>query len=1542
MSKIKILREVKMQKNVKTLFILLVVVIGSMGTVSADSVNSTVNTTVLPNYSNIYVQTANDEGISFNTTGNGTYYIQSLSAPNGGFNAVHIANNSSATLNYGSYTTTSNQSGTFYATDTGGRGYQDDVILLVAVNGTLPDDFVLHVIASGYNWTPTGVMNAAPTTAALSDYGVTLNETFTKADFIYGPQDWKPTGGNANYPIYLNEDVNDTSNMFHLMFVDLHAGLLGSNYPGGNSQFVNNGAVKIDYSFENLASLAAFNIYAWNWNTSQGQGMLWTNSIKPGNTGGPSGYAVLGATSPVADFSSSTTTDPLTIQFTDKSTGAEPLSYLWNFGDGATSTDENPVHSYSKPGNYNVNLIVNNNYGSSEKTSSINATVVQVLADLSSGVYSINQTVNLTASDQSDPNPKIYYTLDGTDPTTNSTLYTGSIVLKEGTTILKFEAFDSHGYSSKVVTRNYTLDETPPTVTATPSGGTYNTLQNVTLTTTDATNTKTYYTTDGTDPKSSTTRTLYSSPIAVYINTLLEFAAVDAASNWSPVYIQNYTMVDKVPPVLSVDLPNGSYTSDQVVKLSAVDEMDPNSKIYYTLDGTDPTTNSTFYAWPISINIVGTTVLKAIAVDNAGNISDILTRIYALDKPPVSGTWNTTTLDSNSIYNSIVMDSSGNPHIAYYQNANSGTDYPKLKYAYRDSTGWHIETVDSIQSGAGYYVSLALDSLNNPYLVYKQEFGDGNTNMLKYAYKDANGWHYVVLATSYPGNTLGDDIVYIDMVMYHDQPRISFYNITGGELEYMYNNGTNWVTENVASTSAPWNSLAVDSSGNPKISYCSVSASSGKSSLRYAQRTADGTWQTKIVDNSADNVGDWNSLALDSSGNPWISYDYNDEELKYAYWNGTQWITGVVDTLAASTSKIVLTGSNSPLIIYRDDTSSNLKYAFLEGSKWSISNINSVDGAYLWISLALDASGVPNVSYMTSNSKLNYAYLVPFVAGADPAGGTFNTTQTVNLTSTPGTTVYYTTDGSDPRISSTKTKYSAPISVNNTTTIRFAAVDPSDNWSNIYTETYEIIHAPASNFTANVTNGTTPLTVQFTDESSNNPTSWLWDFGDGSTSTLQNPTHTYTNAGKYTVSLTTGNIAGNNTVTQTNYIVVSQDVNDPVITNVTPAGGATNLPVNQTITITFSKPISAGSAYDRIKVVTPDNKAKTVTKSISGNVLTITAVYNYTPGTYTVYIPVGAVTDLAGNNLSTAYSSNFTVVPGLTVGGVDTSGVLGNRTIVVTFSGDIAAGSAYDKIKVVTPDNKAKTVTKTIKGNQLIITGVYGYTAGDVYKLVIPVGAVTDLAGNNLSTAYTSNFTADTAPVVVGVDPGAGVNVSAVNQTVTVRFNEPISAGSAYDRIKVVTPDNKAKTVTKSISGNVLTITAVYNYTPGTYTVYIPADAVTDLAGNNLSTAYSSNFTVVPGLTVGGVDTSGVLGNRTIVVTFSGDIAAGSAYDRIKVVTPDNKAKTVTKMINGNQLIITAAYNYTPGTYTLSIPANSLTDSRGNAIAESYTKTVTV
>ena len=62
--------------------------------------------------------------------------------------------------------------------------------------------------------------------------------------------------------------------------------------------------------------------------------------------------------------------------------------------------------------------------------------------------------------------------------------------------------------------------------------------------------------------------------------------------------------------------------------------------------------------------------------------------------------------------------------------------------------------------------------------------------------------------------------------------------------------------------------------------------------------------------------------------------------------------------------------------------------------------------------------------------------------------------------------------------------------------------------------------------------------VAFTDQSSQNPTFWTWDFGDGTTSAVQHPTHLYTASGTYTVTLITCNISGCDTLEQTNFVEV--------------------------------------------------------------------------------------------------------------------------------------------------------------------------------------------------------------------------------------------------------------------------------------------------------------------------------------------------------------------------------------------------------------------
>ncbi len=80
--------------------------------------------------------------------------------------------------------------------------------------------------------------------------------------------------------------------------------------------------------------------------------------------------------------------------------------------------------------------------------------------------------------------------------------------------------------------------------------------------------------------------------------------------------------------------------------------------------------------------------------------------------------------------------------------------------------------------------------------------------------------------------------------------------------------------------------------------------------------------------------------------------------------------------------------------------------------------------------------------------------------------------------------------------------------------------------------------APTADFSVNVTTSCSG-SFNFTDESTNIPQTWLWNFGDGNTSTLQNPSHTYAASGTYTVTLTASNTIGSDVETKTSYVTVA-------------------------------------------------------------------------------------------------------------------------------------------------------------------------------------------------------------------------------------------------------------------------------------------------------------------------------------------------------------------------------------------------------------------
>ena len=111
--------------------------------------------------------------------------------------------------------------------------------------------------------------------------------------------------------------------------------------------------------------------------------------------------------------------------------------------------------------------------------------------------------------------------------------------------------------------------------------------------------------------------------------------------------------------------------------------------------------------------------------------------------------------------------------------------------------------------------------------------------------------------------------------------------------------------------------------------------------------------------------------------------------------------------------------------------------------------------------------------------------------------------------------------------------------------------------------TVTVVPPAAADFVGNPTAGAAPLTVVFSDDSTGNPTAWFWQFGDGTVSTEQDPTHVYTELGSYTVTLTVNNDGGTMSVTKVDYITVT--LGAPVANfSTTPISGTVPLTVTLT------------------------------------------------------------------------------------------------------------------------------------------------------------------------------------------------------------------------------------------------------------------------------------------------------------------------------------------------------------------------------------------
>jgi len=138
------------------------------------------------------------------------------------------------------------------------------------------------------------------------------------------------------------------------------------------------------------------------------------------------------------------------------------------------------------------------------------------------------------------------------------------------------------------------------------------------------------------------------------------------------------------------------------------------------------------------------------------------------------------------------------------------------------------------------------------------------------------------------------------------------------------------------------------------------------------------TWQIETVDSSG-NVSRCNSIAVDSSGHPHISYrDYSNRDLKYSVYNGQEWSIETVDSDSSvgSDNSIAVSQDDHPHIAYYDYSNKDLKYATWNGIEWEIITVDSLGDVGLNPSIVIDSNNHPHICYLTGwpDYYLKYAY----------------------------------------------------------------------------------------------------------------------------------------------------------------------------------------------------------------------------------------------------------------------------------------------------------------------------------------------------------------------------------------------------------------------------------------------------------------------------------------------------------------------------------------------------------------------------------------
>jgi hypothetical protein len=342
--------------------------------------------------------------------------------------------------------------------------------------------------------------------------------------------------------------------------------------------------------------------------------------------------------------------------------------------------------------------------------------------------------------------------------------------------------------------------------------------------------------------------------------------------------------------------------------------------------------------------------------------------------------WQTELIDSLGKFPAIIADRQGNIHVSYIHEGKG------VMYAFRSAGApkWYTMLIDAGGGPGNETTGIALDSAGNPQICF-------TPGPLKYSSFDGHEWK----TESIGANTSLLEYSCSIAIASNGTPHVIWYQThnadgsTFNHIRHAVKQDGVWLARTIDFDfeTGKWNSLALDGTGSPRLSYSSLAGGE----LRFAALESN-RWDISVIDsrnfkdNGSFNRGLGSSLILDKQGSPIISY-YNDSLLKIARKREGRWINEIVDHTAPSNawsayrSTLMVDGQGLLHICYED--SGAIKHAVWDGTSWRVQLVTVGGNQPRWPSMAIDASGTVYIVYRDPvDNSLKVA--VGHSGGSDP------------------------------------------------------------------------------------------------------------------------------------------------------------------------------------------------------------------------------------------------------------------------------------------------------------------------------------------------------------------------------------------------------------------------------------------------------------------------------------------------------------------------------------------------------------------------------